>query len=571
MKLRKWLAMVLAVVMAIGTFGALVGCKPEEKPKDPSNPSTPSNPSDSDDDDTSIQYYLCGLGLGTLEASNNWDNTSTDESLKFTRTGNTATITADLYEGDEFGIIHNQAWDGQMGMNIVANGGKATDETVIFEAGGGYDVKNIKVAAGQSGKYKLTLTLNSESDFGTNTLTWERLEKYDVVFVTWIDVDGETELAKTVVKKNTAATSRIYDVSKRFYEFDKWVTKDGDTETAFDFTKNLTESVSLYATIKESANAAYVEDTSEWQIRPVGGTAINFERDPDYKQHNVFVATYEMADGAEFSITNGTIPNAQITGLESSRLFKYTAEKYKTNTGAGGNYKFTIITEKTATELKVSALYAEAIAPTFTGYAIIGSFADASWSYVEGVNPKMVETSTKGTFTATLVVDTATEAEPFEFKVAKVEKNNVTWNPEWNNNGGNYEIKAPGTYTVTVKEGETSITVTAAETDYYLVGTFVDSTGTTQNFVYVDGLTPKLTKGTDGKYTIEYNFPDVHESFEWLKGGVFAFKVVSVVGGEIKDWYSWAENNDNGLIPAAGTYIVTLDPTAGTFTFAAKN
>lgn len=89
--------------------------------------------------------------------------------------------------------------------------------------------------------------------------------------------------------------------------------------------------------------------------------------------------------------------------------------------------------------------------------------------------------------------------------------------------------------------------------------------------MYVDGLTPKLTKGADGKYTIDYTFPDVHESFTWIENGVFAFKVVSVLGGEIKNWYSWAESGDNGIIPAAGTYTVTFDPAAETFTFAAKN
>ena len=585
MKLKKWLATLLAVVMAVGTLGMIVGCDngkgPDQpdKPGEPStnNPSNPENPEGPGGDDNLTQYYLVGEGLGALAISN-WDQTNTDESLKFTRTGNTLTITADLYENDEFAVIHNQAWDGQMGMNIVANEGKDAEGKAVFETGGGYDVKNIKVAEGQSGKYKLTVTLNSESDFGSNSLTWELVEAYNVVFAEWYDTDDTTLIKKTVVKVGSTTAALDYKAESktkmpRFYEFKNWVTKTDDAEAAADFTKPVNASVAFYARIGEVENQAHTADTSAWVIKSGDETVATFAQSAVYTQHNYLTATCEFEEGDVFSVTNGTVKSGDMTTGHAS-FFKYENEAFTVK--QAGNYEFVLITEVSGGTVTVKEFFFEERVPIYNGYAVVGSLPGASWEYKEGINPKMEEKSEgSGIYTATLVVETA----PIEIKVATIVKGNIDWNENrWgdtngddHNDGGNVKITEAGTYTVTLNTNTNTLTVTVQETEYYLVGTFIDAQGEQQNFVFVDGLTPKLTKGADGKYTIEYTFPDVHESFDWIKDGVFAFKVVSVVGGAIENWYSWAVSGDNGIIPAAGTYVVTFDPAAGTFTFAAKN
>lgn len=557
MKLKKWLATALAALMAVGTMGVFAACgdNPAE-PENPNNPSNPSNPSD----DTAIQYYLVGKGLGTLAISN-WDQTNTDESLKFTRTGNILTITADLYEGDVFQIVHNQDWAGQMGADILTNEGKDAEDNQIFEgvAGGGGPM-NIQVAEGQSGKYELTVTLNSESDYGSNTLTWERLEKYDVVFVSWYASDDTTEPEKTVVKKNTTTTSRTQTTTKRFYEFDKWVKKDGQTETAFDFTQPLTENVDLYATYKEVANANYHEDESTWTIKIDNEVVATFAKNTeDYAQHNVYTVSYQFDEGDEFVITNGTTANAGIT-MPHAAVFPDNTDGNKYKAAQGANYQFTLITDVDANKtVTVNELFFEELKPLYSGLAIVGGFdGTTNWNYVEGINPKLTETEAgSGIYTGTITTTT----DHFEMKVATVEKGIRDWNlPNWGEgglSGQNYVIETAGTYIVTVNTTTNTLTVVSAVTEYIFVGKWLAAQGNGGNWGY-DGTNPKLTETAPGSGIYEGTITTDIENAE--------VKVCSLLGEFSWDAPNWGtekngsqEHGDNVSLEQIGTYKFTLN------------
>ena len=76
--------------------------------------------------------------------------------------------------------------------------------------------------------------------------------------------------------------------------------------------------------------------------------------------------------------------------MESSRVFEYSAECFTVL--QAGNYQFTLVTEGVDEgDPTVKVLRADKIADTFTGYAIIGPFADANWSFVNGVSITLPE------------------------------------------------------------------------------------------------------------------------------------------------------------------------------------
>lgn len=603
MKLKKWLAGILAVAMAVGTLGLFAGCggknndDPTPKPDDDNPVVTPGG-----DDDEGIQYYLVGSGLGEL-ATNNWDQTTTDENLKFARTGNTAVITADLYEGDEFAIVHNFDWAGQMGINVVANGGKDAEDNVVFETGGGYDVKNIKVAEGQSGKYKLTLTINDESSvagFASNVLTWECLEQYEVVFASWYDTDDTTLIKKTVVLKDSKTEALDYKAESktpipRFYEFKNWVTKDAEgTETPADFTQNIGESVNFYARVGEAENTAHKEDPSTWVIKKDGEPIATFAQDDkNYKQHNVLVTSYEFEENDTFTVTDGTVENVKMT-CPYATVFPLKENVYTVK--QAGNYQFTLITEvgEDDTVTVKEFIYTELV-PTFTGYAIIGNFANASWSFVNGVNPVLVETGVgtkiyKGTLVVTEDMLTlgseggvAQTTPNFPFKVCSITKNVVVWDGCFGDGGNstkpagssepgvndNYWITTAGTYTVTVdmnaNGGSGKMTVISAATEYIFVGKWLASQGDGGNWGY-DGSNPKLTETEPGSGVFEGTITtDIANA---------QVKVCSFLGEFSWDTPNWGALKDgsqlsggNVVLEEAGTWKFTLTIATNTLTW----
>ena len=116
-------------------------------------------------EDTRVWYIVGTSNKGTL-AQTNWaaevdDATKEAFELKATGEVNEFEINLDLYAGDLFQIIHDWAWNGQMGFGYVGE----YDETQIKNAGGlsGEDKSsNIEVLI--DGNYTITLYTNLEDE-----------------------------------------------------------------------------------------------------------------------------------------------------------------------------------------------------------------------------------------------------------------------------------------------------------------------------------------------------------------------------------------------------------------------
>lgn len=123
-------------------------------------------------EDTRHWYIAGSSSKGTLKL-NNWAGSLSDEEkagFELMPTGNNTNefaLTIDLFEGDQFQIIHDWSWDGQKGF------GKFTeiDETQMENAGGlggTSDKANVQVLV--DGNYTITLTTNPDNQ-AQDTLT----------------------------------------------------------------------------------------------------------------------------------------------------------------------------------------------------------------------------------------------------------------------------------------------------------------------------------------------------------------------------------------------------------------
>ena len=118
-------------------------------------------------------WYIAGTSTkGSLEL-NNWAADLSDEekaTFELVPTGNATNefaLTIDLYEGDQFQIIHDWSWDGQKGFGRFTG----LDDTQMENAGGlsGEDnTANVQVKV--DGNYTITLTTNPDNQ-AQDTLT----------------------------------------------------------------------------------------------------------------------------------------------------------------------------------------------------------------------------------------------------------------------------------------------------------------------------------------------------------------------------------------------------------------
>ncbi len=111
-------------------------------------------------------WYIAGSSQKGLLALNNWAGKLTDEEkaqFELVPTGNATNefaLTIDLFEGDQFQIIHDWSWDGQKGFGTFTD----IDESQMENAGGlaGTDDKaNVQVIL--DGNYTITLTTNPDN------------------------------------------------------------------------------------------------------------------------------------------------------------------------------------------------------------------------------------------------------------------------------------------------------------------------------------------------------------------------------------------------------------------------
>jgi hypothetical protein len=111
-------------------------------------------------------WYLAGTSQVGPMKDNNWAGDISDElkeSFQLKPTGNATNefqITIDLFEGDQFQVIHDWSWDGQKGFGWFTD----LDETQM-ESGGslGGSAKTANVNVLVSGNYTITLTTDPDN------------------------------------------------------------------------------------------------------------------------------------------------------------------------------------------------------------------------------------------------------------------------------------------------------------------------------------------------------------------------------------------------------------------------
>lgn len=119
------------------------------------------------------KWYIAGTSEKGSLKENNWAGDIDDslkESFELKATGNAVNefaLTIDLFEGDQFQIIHDWAWTDQKGFGLFTE----LDETQFESSGslGGTDnTANVQVL--QDGNYTITLTTNPDNP-AQDTLT----------------------------------------------------------------------------------------------------------------------------------------------------------------------------------------------------------------------------------------------------------------------------------------------------------------------------------------------------------------------------------------------------------------
>ena len=121
----------------------------------------------------SRKWYIVGTGTCPELAASNWAadvEDSIKESCQLKATGkatNEFSITVNLYEGDQFQVIHDWSWDGQKGFGCFTS----VDETQMVSGGGlGGSAATANVNVAMDGNYTITLTTDPDNEL-QDTLT----------------------------------------------------------------------------------------------------------------------------------------------------------------------------------------------------------------------------------------------------------------------------------------------------------------------------------------------------------------------------------------------------------------
>lgn len=160
MKAKRLLSLLLMGAVTI-TAGALAACQKDNGGNNGDNGDNGGGGSANYTIDET-EYYVVGSGEGTLSKTS-WE--PTDTSLPLVRDEsadhNVFTIQLELYVGDEFKIVHDGSWDGEININKLEGlddekNVKDAEGNIVFSECGQFG-GNIGVQAGQDGKYTFSL------------------------------------------------------------------------------------------------------------------------------------------------------------------------------------------------------------------------------------------------------------------------------------------------------------------------------------------------------------------------------------------------------------------------------
>lgn len=402
MKAKKLFGILLAGAMALSAVAGLAACgggKDPDKPDTPVDPDPPvvdpTDPSENPNKDwDGTIYSLVGTGSGETLWKCNWDPASTDTSLIFKASRQADgteihTLTVDLYEGDEFQVIHDHKWAGQMGSTYVA----AASQQYLTSAPGGGDMPNISVAAGKSGVYELTVKAVPTGTGQTVTIEAELKEAFpEIVALKLLNTDGSTIQPSNYTqsmrdigryyKKGATVPAIPYRPGDELPDpymmtFDGWNKEDGTTKWEGG---TIDAAMTLKIRYTEEENPDFIPDKEGAEYWIVGDTENKFEHDATYTQHNVYTRTQvalHKGDKLQFAWADGT---SKYDWINLADLL-FTRDGEQATVIQDGYYSVIIVVivdeAKAVQEMVISV---ERTGSILTGYYLAGTPVEKEWS-----------------------------------------------------------------------------------------------------------------------------------------------------------------------------------------------
>ena len=502
------------MALSVGVAAAC-GKKDKNQPGDDKPGVTPPPATGGDYTVDTTEYYLGGNGAGDL-GKNNWSNTNhtlvmvRDESADH----NVFKITINMYADDAFQILHDDSWDGQMGieyfLDVTDEGADAYSNsqgvvkndagTVVFY-GAGLKGSDVTLEKGHDGVYTFSLHTfpDGEKDpYITYTKDAELKALMDMYVVSDMNDFGfkQAQYLDSHMNKTSNGWKRIVKIEESDLkrDADGKIVKEGAQYVAIAVRNDVADDTGYKAVTCDDTRTpvAYIEG-DKYNLLPAG--IYTFIYNPETDTLTIVDGAFELYFVGSF---NGWADGA--------------TEKYMLTEGADGNW---------------------------TGMLTI-----TEEDYVEGKN------------------------------YAEAKLYNPLGDGWYSPDGNNMQLVA-GEYFFKFTTAESKVEY--EKLAYYLIGTFVDGEGKAQNFTIVNGLTPALTINDDGTATIDYEISDVtgNSSYGWIKdeGGadaIFALKVgYGTALGGVNGYYGIGKDGgDNYFVTTAGEYTITYNPETKSITVA---
>ena len=497
MKAKALLAFLLSGTMAL-SVGMMAACKNKDKNKDKDQDQTQTGGDYTVD---TTEYYLVGTGAGTLK-QNDWSNTNhvlamtRDESADH----NVFTITIDMYAGDAFQIIHDDSWDGQMGIDYmygVDEDGQVKDSegNVIFIGGGMMSV-DITLQPGYDGTYTFSLHTYPDGD-KTAYITYNKDAELKALLDMYVVSDMNDFGFKQTAYEASHMTKRENDWKALLKIEESDLKRDAEGNKVTEGAQYAAVAVRNDVADDEGYQAVTCDSTREGPTAIIEGDEYNLLPAGDYTLiYNPETDTLTITDGAVEIFVAGNFTDWKADN------------KYVLTEDADGNWGTHIsITEK---ELLDGKDYAE--------LQLNNPYSDAWYS-------------------------------------ASADGNDYTISDE-----GNIQLTVGDYFIKYTTEGNK---VEVEKMAYYIVGSVPNQNGEADdncNFKLTEYSSVELEAGeTEGVYTVTFGIPDCSTAYDWVAPNAFAFKVVygTYLGGA-RDWYGDADG-ENLFVPEAGEYTISYN------------
>ncbi|MDE6869014.1 MAG: hypothetical protein K2J83_07745 [Clostridia bacterium] len=552
MKTKRIIALTLSAAMAIGTASMLTACKPTD---------------DGSDFVADNSIYHCAGQSNGPEGSlyeQGWNEKSAGATEKVTfvkdetqTNKNVFTLEMKLYAGDQFKIVHDESWAGELTTYYFVNAEEdstynyvaKTDGEVIFRDYSSSS-SNITLTEGHDGIYKFTLETNPSATDAKEMykISYELVEAiprlqipYDMKVLGDFNIFGR--LPSGVMTNNNGVWSTIITITEEDF-VDSYRDENGNV-------------------IEVTANALDGEqevepgdNTGDGETTEPGDGETTEPEDPEEPAEVVkYTALYiaNLGDGEEegdeMAYVDENCKTATITvGGESVLVNLLTEGKWAITFNQ--ETKTVTITEMAYELYFIGSWYAEEGTDNY------------GWGYQEGYKAYPLTPNTDGTiWTGTLTLNSDAQVQIYNEKGATDSDKYIP--------GNNYNLTA-GKYFF--KYNTETGAVEYEKYNYYLVGTFVDDGGTSHNFEIVKDLTP-IFEATENPnvFKVTYKVEDVtgispYDS--WLAdsdGGNSVFAIQVVYGTSLNGVQTWNVAGGNQYFHETGTFEITLDiTTAGT-------